>query len=300
MSAPARLHLFTGKGGVGKTTLVAALALEAAAQGARPVIVELGHRSSLRGVLGPAAGAFGHAPAPVCSGVWASNVSLDAALLDYLARRIGARAVAERVVARHGLASFFEAAPAVPELLTLEHVAELARRFDPVLVDLDATGHALMFLELPALLAGLAPRGPIGELVRGLGAILRDPERTRVHLVTLPLALAVEETLELEAELARRAVPLGAIVVNRRSERPLEAAEELEARALLAGALGRSDRDALELALEGVARWDREARALEGLSRTPRVVLPELRPRGEALALEDLARLGALAAEVLA
>jgi anion-transporting ArsA/GET3 family ATPase len=302
VSASPRLHLFTGKGGVGKTTLVAALALAAAERGARPVIVELGHRSSLASVLGLAPGAIGHAPTEVGRGVWASNVSLEHALADYLARRVRSRALASRIASSRGLGTFFEAAPAVPELLALEHVAELGTRFDLVLVDLDATGHALMFLELPALLAQIAPAGPISELVRGLGAILGDAERTRVHLVTLPLALSIEETLELESELARRRVPIGTVVVNRRAERPLAPDEEPEARALLEGELPPADREALSLALEGTRRWDRESLALEALSRTahPRVVLPELEHSGEALSHASLARLGALAQRVLA
>lgn len=302
MSASGRLHLFTGKGGVGKTTLVAALALAAAERGARPVIVELGHRSSLASVLGLGPATIAHAPVEVVRGVWASNVSLEQALADYLARRVRSRALASRIASSPGLATFFEAAPAVPELLALEHVAELGRRHDVVLVDLDATGHALMFLELPALLAELAPVGPIGELVRGLGAILADAARTRVHLVTLPLALAIEETLELEAELSRRGVPIGTLVVNRRTERPLAPVEEREAHALLERELTARDREALVLALEGARRWDREAVALEALSRTahPRIVLPELEHSGEALSHASLVHLGALAREVLA
>ena len=297
-----RLHFFTGKGGVGKTTLVAALALAEAARGVRVAIVELGHRSSLAGVLGLAHDAVSHAPTEVASGVWASNVVLEHAMADYLARRVRSRAVARRIVASRGLATFFEAAPAVPELLALEHVAELARRFDLVLVDLDATGHALMFLELPALLAEIAPAGPIGALVRSLGAILADASRTRVHLVTLPLALSIEETLELEAELSRRGVPIGSIVVNRRDERPLEPTDEREAHALLEGELAPSDRNALLLALEGSARWDREARGLDALARTghPRAVLPALVHEDDTLSRASLERLGALATTVLA
>jgi anion-transporting ArsA/GET3 family ATPase len=281
---------------------VAALALAAAERGLRPVIVELGHRSSLAGVLGLAPGAITHAPTEVAPRVCASNVSLDEALADYLSRRVRSRAIARRIAANRGLATFFEAAPAVPELLALEHVTALATRFDVVLVDLDATGHALMFLELPALLAQIAPAGPIGELVRGLGAILGDAERTRVHLVTLPLALSIEETLELEAELSRRRVPIGTLVVNRWAERPLAPEEEPEARALLEGELAAADREALTLALEGARRWDREARALEALTRTahPRVLLPELEHTGETLPHAALSRLGALAREVLA
>lgn len=271
------LHLFTGKGGVGKTTVTAALAIEASRRGGRPVIVELGHRSSLAGVLGLPADRIVHAPREVLPGVFASNVATEAALVDYLARRVRSRTIARRIGQSQALATFFEAAPAVPELLTLEHVEALLARFDPVIVDLDATGHALMFLALPRLLAEIAPRGPIGELVRGLGALLTDRVRTRVHLVTLPLALPIEETLELHAALVARETPLGSIVVNRRGERPLAVGDDPLAQSLLARTDDASDREALTLALADAARWDRESASIARLDATglPRVVLGE-------------------------
>lgn len=272
----APLHLLTGKGGVGKTSLAAALALEARARGGRPVIVELGHRSSLPAVLGLAPDAVGHVPSAVRPGVFATNVSLEHALGDYLARRVRPRALAHRIAQHPGLRTFFDAAPAVPELLTLEHIEALLTRFDPVIVDLDATGHALMFLELPRLLASLAPKGPIGELVRGLGALLTDPQRTRVHLVTLPLALPIEETLALHAALRERGSPLGVLVVNRRAPRPLTPEEDAAACALLgASAL---DDVSLQLALDDAAQWDMQQRSLARLDATEmrRVELPEL------------------------
>ncbi len=299
----APLHLFTGKGGVGKTTVAAALAIEAARRGGRPVIVELGHRSSLANVLGVASDRISHAPSEVLASVFASNVAIDAALVDYLARRVRSRAIAKRIGQSAPLATFFEAAPAVPELLTLEHVEALLSRFDPVLVDLDATGHALMFLELPRLLAEIAPRGPIGELVRGLGALLTDPARTRVHLVTLPLALPIEETLELHAALRARETPLGALFVNRRGDRPIAPEDDAYARALLARTEDAADREALALALTDASRWDLEGAALARLESTglPRVVLgDQALDARDRLPIHALAALGAVCAGGLA
>lgn len=299
----APLHLITGKGGVGKTTLAVGLAMEAARRGGRPIVVELGHRSSLAHVLRVAPERVTHAPFEVRSGVWASNVAIDAALLDYLARRVRSRAIARRIVESAPLATFFEAAPAVPELLALEHVQALLERFDPVIVDLDATGHALMFLELPRLLAELAPRGPIGELVRGLGALLTDRQTTRVHLVTLPLALPIEETLELYAALRARGTPLGSIVVNRRGHRPLAPTDDAIARALLERTEDAFDREALALALTDAASWDREERSLARLDATKleTVLLPDVAlDADDRLSMESIAALGARAAEVLA
>ena len=98
MSDPfaSRLSLFTGKGGVGKSTVVAAVALEARRRGLRPLVVELGHRASMQSIFG--AGRIGHAPTEVAPGVHASNVDLEHALADYVAaprkrRSIGLRAI---------------------------------------------------------------------------------------------------------------------------------------------------------------------------------------------------------------
>jgi hypothetical protein len=303
---PARLaplHLLTGKGGVGKTTVAAALALEAARVGRRPIVVELGHRASLARAMGSSR-PIGHEPVELADGVFATNVELDHALSDYLARRIRSRALARRVAGDAALRRFFDAAPAVPELLTLERIEALLARFDPVIVDLDATGHALMFLELPRVLASIAPKGPIGGLVRDLGALLADPVRTRLHLVTLPAKLPIDETLELHARLSTAGhAPLGALVVNRVPERPLPFGSDAVAAALLArleasGAPTARDRDDLSLSLSASAAHDETMRALARLERTglPRIELPDL---GDEPQLAALAALGHRLAEVL-
>ncbi len=292
------LHLLTGKGGVGKTTLAAALALEAARRGGRPIVVELGHRASLGRVLGVER-AIGHEPVEVARGVFATNVELEHALSDYLARRVKVRAIARRIADSAPLRRFFDAAPAVPELLTLERIEVLLERFDPVIVDLDATGHAIMFLELPRVLGAIAPVGPIGELLRGLSALLSDRARTRLHLVTLPAKLPIEETLELHAQLAASAqVPLGALIVNRVPARALPPGSDETARALLARLEDPGARSDLMLALAASEQHDELAREVRRLDATglPRVSLGEL---DAGLDHAALSRLGAIAAEAL-
>ena len=98
----ARLELSTGKGGVGKTTLAAALALEAARRGRKPLVVELGHRASLSAIFDVP---IGFAPVEVSPGVHATNIALAPALLDYLTRRIRVASVARRIAALAGSTS---------------------------------------------------------------------------------------------------------------------------------------------------------------------------------------------------
>jgi len=216
----ARLELITGKGGVGKTTLAAALALEAARQGRKPIVVELGHRASLSAIFDMP---IGFAPVEVSSGVHATNIALAPALLDYLTRRIRVASIARRIAESKTLAPFFDAAPAVMEVLTLERLEALLSDYDPVLVDLDATGHAEMFLDVSSVLSSLAD-GVLGDVLKGLTALLSDRARTRLHIVTLPERLPLHEASELILRTQQNArVALGTVWVNRTTERPIGA-----------------------------------------------------------------------------
>jgi anion-transporting ArsA/GET3 family ATPase len=167
--------------------------------------------------------AIGHAPIDVGDGVRAMNIELRAAISDYVLRYVKVRSVADRVAKNAALARFFEAAPGVAETVTLAKIEALVagRRGestagDPVIVDLDSSGHALMLLELPRVLEGLLGAGALRRMIRGATALLRDPETTALHVVTLPAALVVQETLELWTHLrSEHSVPLGAVFVNR-------------------------------------------------------------------------------------
>lgn len=222
-----RLSLFTGKGGVGKTTVVAALATEAARRGRRPLVVELGHRASMQAVFGVPH--IGHTPVEVSEGVFATNIDLDAALRDYIADHVPIAPLAKRIAESRSMAKFFEAAPAVGEVLTLQRLEQLLDGpWDPVLVDFDATGHALMFLELPRVFDGLVSDGPVHRLLESFAGLLSDPDRTAIHLVTLPAALPVQETVELYETLRdEHAVRRGCLYVNRMPAPPASPVEAI-------------------------------------------------------------------------
>src|SRR4051812_36808391 len=98
------LQLVTGKGGVGKSTVCAALAVEAARRGRRPLVVEMGHRASLRGVFDEAS--IGYEPALVAPGVHAMSLDPDRALLDYVTAHVKARGLARRILASAPLRAF--------------------------------------------------------------------------------------------------------------------------------------------------------------------------------------------------
>ena len=110
---PARIHFFSGKGGVGKSSIVAACALRAAQEGKRPLIVELAHRDTMRLLFDAPVGGE---PSPVGDGVFALVVDLERALGDLLQARIGLR----RFAKFNAVQRFVSAAPSITELLTLD------------------------------------------------------------------------------------------------------------------------------------------------------------------------------------
>lgn len=226
-----RLLLFTGKGGVGKTTCVAALALEAARRGRRPLIVELGHRASMEGVF--EVSEIAYAPREVGKGVWAMNLDFESALEEYFLEHIPVQKVARTIMRNKTLQKFFHAAPSVAEVAILNKLSALEAeregnrpRWDPIFVDLDATGHAIMLLNLPSVMSGLIGDGPMRRLIDGFSSLLRDPRKTLLNLVTLPRELPAQETVELYQKLHKQHdVALGLLFVNQVPERPLSPKE---------------------------------------------------------------------------
>ncbi len=223
-----RLLLFTGKGGVGKSTVVAALALELAYRGRRPLIVEMGHRASMESLF--AVDTIGYQPRLVGRGVHAMNLDFDSTLADYMTEHVRVAGVAKAILRNDTLGRFFQSAPAIAEIAALNKISALERetqdgrpRWDPILVDLDATGHALMLLNLPRVMDGLVGDGPMRRLVDGFSSLLTDPKRTTLNLVTLPAELPVQETCELYSKLrGEHRVALGLLFVNQVPRPPID------------------------------------------------------------------------------
>jgi arsenite-transporting ATPase len=221
-----KVQFFTGKGGVGKSTVLAALATAAARAGKQPLIVELGtHTSSSRLFHGPD---VGYQPSEVAPGVHATRVQFEPALIDYITSRLKLRPIASLVAKNSSLRRLFLAAPGVDEIVTLHRVAQLAAddRWGPILVDLESTGHALMFFDLPSVLQVFLKDGPLRQVVDGATKLLADERQCAIHIVTVPEALAVNETIHLHAQLRKREdLHLGYLFINRVSRAWLDDAE---------------------------------------------------------------------------
>ena len=209
-----------GKGGVGKSTTTAVLALAAARLGLRVLAVELEGRSELPRALGldgqldwdeRLAVAY-----PAGGSVTARRIRPDDALVEWLrAHTLGA--VVRRLRSSGALDVVSFAIPGIREVLVLGKLKALERDggFDLIVVDAPATGHAITLLTSPAGLAAAARGGPVRRQAEEVAELLRDPARCRVLLVTLPRELAVDETIEAAFEVEDRAgVTLSVVVVN--------------------------------------------------------------------------------------
>jgi arsenite-transporting ATPase len=150
-------------------------------------------------------------------------------LREYVTEHIPFPKLAEKLLGHAGLDRFLRACPGVTEALALDALGRLTLgrrggppRYDRVFVDLDATGHALMLLEVPRALEELLGEGPLRRTLARTSFVLSNRELARLHLVTVPEELAVQETLELYHRLRDTAfVQLGALVVNQVPVQPI-------------------------------------------------------------------------------
>jgi anion-transporting ArsA/GET3 family ATPase len=245
-----RLLVITGKGGVGKSTIAAALGLLAAREGRRTVVVELGEQSRLAELYGVPDARPGEEVA-LERNLSSISIDLDRALLEWL-QALGGR-VSGRLLASSGTFQYFAAAaPGAKELVSMVKIWQLTRggrggrgAHDLVVLDAPATGHALGLLASPRTFGSIARVGPIAGQTRHVHELLVDPARTAYLAVALATEMAVTEALELQQGLARELQrELTSVIVNGLLPRRFTTAEMARIAALengrVDGALARS------------------------------------------------------------
>ncbi len=237
----ARVHLITGKGGTGRTTHALSLGLAWAARGLRTVVVELGADGGL---------ARAASERPVRCEL--RSLAADEALRAFLDAHLPSRRLAKVAASNTLLASLFAAAPGTVEVAQLDAIERFSEQYDRVVIDGEASGHALLWLELPRTFAGLGAAGVLGGRLAKIGALLDDPSRFVVHAAVIPQALVASETRMLAQGIARLDIARGAVLASAES---IDASAEQLERAGEAHAGGAASED-LRYALAARRRID--------------------------------------------
>ena len=218
--ATSRLVIVAGKGGVGKTTVTAALAVAAAKSGLRVLVVEVEGKSGLGRLFGLESLRYDETTALEGEGstgaVLARAITPTDALLEYLVEH-GMRRLSNRLVRGGALDVVATAAPGIEDILVLGKVKQLERagEVDVILLDAPAAGHAITFLESARGLLDAVTVGPIHTQARDVLEMLTDAERCSVVLVTLPEETPVNELVDTAYSLEDRVgVALGPVIVN--------------------------------------------------------------------------------------
>lgn len=217
-----RVLIVSGKGGVGKTTVAAALALVAARQGRTVCLAEVDRKGSLPKLFD--AEGLGYEPKEMSPGVWGMNIVPEDALAEYFAVQYHMKRISRAFSSTHFVDYITTAAPGLKDILVLGKIWYLEQGrepsagspyFDTIVVDAPAAGHMLTFLSAPMGLSDALQVGPVRRQSGWLLDMLRDPSRTRVHLVTLAEEMPVNETLETaEALRTRVGISAGAVFAN--------------------------------------------------------------------------------------
>ncbi len=221
-----RVVLVAGKGGVGRTTVTAALAVAAARTGRRVLVAEIAEPT--RQTWSPLARLFERSlfddhVRPVEPGIDGVMLEPRRGMEIFLREVFKSRSIVGLAMRSKALQRFVEAAPSLHELGVFQHLLHLVGRkgdggrpyYDLTVLDMPATGHALALTGLPGVILRLVPAGPIAAAMRAGQAVFNNRDATAGVIVALPETLPVTEALELLEGMLRTDVPVGAMVLNR-------------------------------------------------------------------------------------
>ena len=222
-----RLIFVTGKGGVGKTTVSAALGLAAARQGKRTIVCEMARQERIsRAFQAGAVGekGVGFTETELAPNLFAISIDPQKSLEEYLRLQVGNRTLFNLLFQNRIFQYFAAAAPGVREIASIAKVWELAqleRRsrkaspYDLVIVDAPATGHGLGMLRAPKTFGDIARVGPIRRQADSIHAMLTDARQTSIVVVALPEEMPINETLDFRRLLAEQmGLGIDAAIVN--------------------------------------------------------------------------------------
>jgi len=197
-----RLLFVVGKGGVGKTTVSAALGIAAQRLNKTILLVEVGDADSLGQIFD--SGSFPETPAQIKSNLWGVRINPKSVLKEYIKLHVNIPFIANRITKSKIFDYIIAATPGLKEVMTLGQIWRWEQdktydntpHFDLIIVDAPATGHGVSLLILPQTLINMLGVGPIVEQTKIVHQLLVDPVKTALLLVTLPEELPVNESLE--------------------------------------------------------------------------------------------------------
>ena len=294
-----RVLVVTGKGGVGKTTVAAALALRAARRGRRVVLAETQGAQRVPGLFGAAS--RGYRLTRLEGSLYTISLDSDSAIEDYVIQQIKVRALYKMVFQNRVMAPFLRALPGLHDLVQLGKIWDLERQrrdrrfdWDLLVVDAPATGHGLSMLNAPQSMMDLTVAGPFHDNAKLIRDLFHDRTRTGLVLVALPEEVPVNETLDLYSRLGAYREQVDLCVLNEVRPAPMHDLDAWDrARPHLAAAADEAMAEALAFTDRAVHRARRlraaRARLSDGLP-CPLVELPFLFDRD--LGADQLAALG--------
>ena len=188
-----KLVFVTGKGGTGKTTFAAALAKQAANAKRTVCLLEIDSQRPALDDLFDVRTTY--EPVEVSDGLYVSNATWMEALIDWLRAVVPVDRLVRVILDNPMVRPFLEATPGAREVVILTRLLELTKRFDMVVVDLPASGHARAVLRIPLVALDVFRSGPVYDRCRAIEALYQDP-KTHLVLMSLPEEMVVTETLE--------------------------------------------------------------------------------------------------------